>query len=61
MTATTLSNRAEVITFTFVHEAINGLRSRRVRAAARKRLLGLDDRMLHDIGLTRLDVLHGDF
>ena len=59
MTATTLFNRAEVTTFTFVHETINGLRRR--RAAARKRLLGLDDRMLRDIGLTRLDVLQGDF
>jgi uncharacterized protein YjiS (DUF1127 family) len=61
MTTTILSNRAEVSSFTFVHEALKGLRRHRARSVARKHLLGLDDRMLHDIGLTRLDVLHGDF
>ena len=61
MTATTLSNRAEVSSFTFVHEAFKGLRRVHNRAAARRRLLGLDDRMLHDIGLTRFDVMYGDF
>jgi uncharacterized protein YjiS (DUF1127 family) len=61
MTDTILSNRAEVSTFTFAHEAINGLRRRSARSTARKHLLGLDDHMLRDIGLTRLDVLHGDF
>ncbi len=33
----------------------------RLRAAQRKHLLSLDDHMLRDMGLTRLDVLHGDF
>ena len=61
MTATTLTNRSDVSTFTFVHEALKGLRRDRVRTAQRKHLLGLDDYVLRDIGLTRLDVLHGDF
>jgi uncharacterized protein YjiS (DUF1127 family) len=61
MTATTLSSRPEVTRFTFVNEALNGLRRSNARAAARKQLLKLEDRMLRDIGLTRLDVLHGDF
>ena len=61
MTATTLTNRAEVSTFSFVQDALKGLRRTRARAAARTLLLGLDDYMLRDIGLTRLDVLHGDF
>lgn len=61
MTATILSNRAEASTFTFVHEALKDLRRRRVRTAARKHLLNLDNRMLRDIGITRLDVLNGDF
>jgi uncharacterized protein YjiS (DUF1127 family) len=60
MTATTLSN-PDVSTFTFVNEALKGLRRNRVRSAQRKHLLGLNDYMLRDIGLTRLDVLHGDF
>ena len=61
MAATALSTRSDVSTFTFVHEALKGLRRDRARAAHRKHLLGLDDYMLRDIGLTRLDVLHGDF
>ena len=61
MTATTLSNRAEVSSFTFVNDALKGLRRSSVRAAARMQLLSLDDHLLRDIGLTRLDVLHGDF
>jgi uncharacterized protein YjiS (DUF1127 family) len=61
MTPLTLNNRDEVTTFTFVQDALKGLRRTRMRAAQRKRLLGLDDYLLRDIGLTRLDVMNGDF
>lgn len=61
MTTTTLSNPADVSAFSFVKDAIKGFRRARSRAAQRKHLLGLDDHMLRDMGLTRLDVLNGDF
>ena len=37
------------------------MRRVRERSAARTLLLGLDERMLTDIGLTRNDVLNGRF
>lgn len=37
------------------------MRRVRERSAARAMLLGLDDRMLTDIGLTHHDVLNGRF
>ena len=61
MTALTLNNRAEASTFNFVQDALKGLRRNRARTAQRKHLLGLDDHLLRDVGLTRLDVLNGDF
>jgi uncharacterized protein YjiS (DUF1127 family) len=61
MTAIALTNRAEVLTFTFVQDALKGLRRTRARSAARTLLLGLDDHLLRDIGLTRHDVLNGNF
>ncbi len=61
MTTTTLSSPAEVSAFSFVHDAIKGFRRSRLRTAQRKHLLSLDDSMLRDMGLTRLDVLNGDF
>jgi uncharacterized protein YjiS (DUF1127 family) len=61
MTAIAISNRPGVTPYTFVQDALNGKRRNRIRAAQRKHLLGLDDHMLRDMGLTRLDVLHGDF
>jgi uncharacterized protein YjiS (DUF1127 family) len=61
MTATTLSNRAEASNFSFVEIAFRGLRRMRNRAAARQILLDFDDRMLRDVGLTRLDVMDGSF
>jgi uncharacterized protein YjiS (DUF1127 family) len=61
MTATTMSKPAEVSAFSFIGDAIKGFRRSRLRAAQRKHLLSLDDHMLRDMGLTRLDVLHGDF
>ena len=60
MTATTFSS-PEVSTFTFVDEALKSLRRNRIRNAQRKHLLGLDDYMLRNMGVTRLDVLNGDF
>jgi uncharacterized protein YjiS (DUF1127 family) len=61
MTSTALTNRTPVSTFSFVQEALRGLHRTRARSAARTLLLGLDDHLLRDIGLTRQDVLHGDF
>lgn len=61
MTAFAISNRPDATPFTFVQDALNGMRRNRIRAAQRKHLLGLDDHMLRDMGLTRLDVLNGDF
>ena len=61
MTATTLTNRAPVSTFSFVQDVLKGLRRTRARSAARTLLLGLDDHLLRDIGLTRHDVLNGNF
>ena len=61
MTSIAQSNRAEASAFSFVQDAFKGFRRSRLRAAQRKHLLSLDDRTLRDMGLTRLDVLHGDF
>ncbi len=61
MTATTLSNRPDATSFTFVQDALKGLRRARARSAARTLLLGLDDHLLRDIGLTRDDVMVGRF
>ena len=61
MTSTTLTNRAGVSTLSFVQDALKGLRRVRARSAVRAMLLGLDDRMLNDVGLTRNDVLNGRF
>ena len=59
--ATALLNRPDATPFTFVQDSLKGLRRTRMRMAQRKHLLGLDDFLLRDMGLTRLDVLHGDF
>ena len=59
MTTTTVSTRAEVSWFSFVLDTLKGLRRRPMIAAQREHLLGLDDYLLRDIGLTRFDVLHG--
>ena len=61
MTTTTLSNPAGVSAFSFVQDAIKSFRRNRARAAQRRHLLSLDDKLLRDMGLTRLDVLNGDF
>jgi uncharacterized protein YjiS (DUF1127 family) len=60
MTATTLTARTNS-TPSFLKVALSGMRRVRERNAARTLLLGLDERMLTDIGLTRNDVLNGRF
>ena len=41
--------------------ALMGFRRMRLRSAQRKHLLGLDDYLLRDMGLNRLDVMRGKF
>jgi uncharacterized protein YjiS (DUF1127 family) len=61
MISIALSHRAPASSPSFVRNALMGFRRMRMRASQRKHLLGLDDHLLRDMGLTRLDVLHGDF
>ena len=61
MTATILTARSDVSALSFLKDALKGMRQARERSAARAMLLGLDDRMLTDIGVTRHDVLNGRF
>jgi uncharacterized protein YjiS (DUF1127 family) len=61
MTATILAARTNASTPSFLKVALSGLRRARARSAGRAMLLGLDDRMLNDVGLTRHDVLSGRF
>ena len=61
MNATILTARTNASTPSFLKVALSGMRRVRERSAARAMLLGLDERMLTDIGLTRNDVLNGRF
>lgn len=61
MSATILTARPDVSALSFLKDALKGMRQARERSAARALLLGLNDRMLADIGVTRHDVLNGRF
>lgn len=61
MISTALSHRVPASQPSFVMNALMGLRRRRMRALQRKHLLGLDDYLLRDMGLNRLDVMRGKF
>jgi uncharacterized protein YjiS (DUF1127 family) len=60
MTATILATRTETSGRSFLKAALADMRRARARSATRAMLLGLDERMLTDIGLTRNDVLRRD-
>ena len=59
MISIALSRHAEVLSLSLVMGALKGFR--RLRAAQPKPLLGLDDYLLRDMGLTRVDALYGKF
>ncbi len=61
MISIALSHRAPASQPSFIMNAIMGFRRRRMRALQRKHLLGLDDYLLRDMGLDRLDVMRGKF
>ena len=61
MISIALSHRAPATQPSFVMNALLGLRRRRLRAIQRKHLLSLDDYLLRDMGLNRLDVMRGKF
>jgi uncharacterized protein YjiS (DUF1127 family) len=56
-----LSHRTPASSPSLVMNALMGLRRRRMRSLQRKHLLSLDDYLLRDMGLNRLDVMRGKF
>ena len=61
MISITLSHRPAVAPPSMIMGVLMVIRRVRVRAAQRKHLLGLDDYLLRDMGLDRLDVMRGKF
>ena len=61
MISIALTHRTPASQPSFVMGALMGLRRMRLRAAQRKHLLSLDDYLLRDMGLNRLDVMRGKF
>ena len=61
MTSLSLSRRAETSSLSLVMDVLKSLRLRRLRALQRKHLLSLDDNLLRDMGLDRLNVMRGKF
>jgi uncharacterized protein YjiS (DUF1127 family) len=61
MKSIALSRRAETSSLSLVMNALEGLRRRRMRALQRKHLLGLNDDLLRDMGLERINVMRGKF
>jgi len=56
-----LTHRRPASSPSLVMSTLMGLRRRRIRAIQRKHLLSLDDYLLRDMGLNRLDVMRGNF
>jgi uncharacterized protein YjiS (DUF1127 family) len=61
VTSIALTHRPPASSPSLVMSVLIGLRRRRMRALQRKHLLGLDDYLLRDMGLNRLDVMRGNF
>jgi uncharacterized protein YjiS (DUF1127 family) len=61
VTSISLSHPAETSSLSLVMDALKSLRLRRMRALQRKHLLGLDDHLLRDMGLERINVMRGKF
>lgn len=61
MISIALTHRRPASSHSLVMSALMGLRRRRLRAIQRKHLLSLDDYLLRDMGLNRLDVMRGTF
>jgi uncharacterized protein YjiS (DUF1127 family) len=56
-----LSHRPAEAPPSIIMGVLMGIRRVRMRAAQRKHLLGLDDYLLRDMGLDRLDIMRGKF
>ncbi|HQY73572.1 MAG TPA: DUF1127 domain-containing protein [Aestuariivirga sp.] len=61
MISIALTHRRPASSPSLVMSILMGLRRRRIRAIQRKHLLSLDDYLLRDMGLNRLDVMRGNF
>ncbi len=61
MISLALIHRTPASSTSLVMDALMGLRRRRLRSIQRRHLLSLDDCLLRDMGLNRLDVMRGKF